>query len=159
MQNQKNYDSKSNGIRIFVLILVLVFVGYFFFGKGMKKEEIPQQAENKSPQKPGVEFMQYPDDFPKDLAIFIGLFDESSRYKDTSGTDIISVTYTMKNDLKAMVSVFKYVLGQAKWSIDEKTTSTGELLTVTKEKMRAEITINSTSNTSSQVHLLYFLPK
>ncbi len=169
--------TKSKVLLVASLALFLVLGSIYVFlrnsGTGLYKPPVQENktgqstdaaketaATNDAPAKlPGVEFQAYPADFPKDLAIFPGTFEQSLRYVNPQGVEVISITYVTPGEVKAAVDMYKSLLTQAKWNIDEKTVGKGELLTVSKDKMRAEITFDPMDKNSSKVHLLYYLPK
>ena len=169
--------TKSKVLLVAILALFLVLGSIYVFlrksGTGLYKpyvqENKPGQtadmakeaaATGEAPAKlPGVEFQAYPADFPKDLAIFPGTFEQSLRYVNPQGEEVISITYVTPGEVTAAVGMYKNLLTQAKWNIDEKIVGKGELLTVSKEKMRAEITFDPIDKNTSKIHLLYYLPK
>ena len=150
-------------VLVFALFLVLGFVFLLRMQTGSK----PKGPENtpvakidiESLSRPGVQFDAYPKDFPKDLMFTPGQFEQSSRYKASNGQEVISIIYPF-GELKASVAMFKTLLAQAKWKVQEKGGASGEtLLDATKENMRAEITVRMVEPDTSKVRILYYLPK
>jgi hypothetical protein len=169
-----NFKGKTLLLMGFAVLAVGGLV-YFLQQKGFKpsspgdyidnkiENKVNQTKENKTGEKaeiptslPGVEFVSYPEDFPKDLMVVPANFEQSLRYKNPQGEEIISLTYVLLNNPKTVVEMYKTILGEAKWVIDQKNAGKVEILTVSKEKMRAEITIEAVEAGSSKVHLLYY---
>ncbi len=173
--NMEIPQSKNKTVLIAVLVLLIVLGLSVLFRQQAFRQYNPRTSiENKiseirqkeTTQKtetpaafPGIQFQSYPADFPKDLMIFPANFEQSLRYKNPQGTEIISVTYIVPNSPQATVDMFKTLLTQAKWAIEQKPADKAVLLTVSKEKMRAEVVVGPAEKGESKVHLLYYLPK
>lgn len=157
-------STKGKVLLIAVLALFLVLALAFFLQKKAGNLKAPvkntdTKINTESLGRPGVQFDAYPKDFPRDLMINPGEFEQSSRYKTPEGQEVISIIYPF-GELKASAAMFKTLLVQAKWKVEEKATDASEIvLTVTKEAMRAEITIKMVEPDTSKVRILYYLPK
>ncbi|MCL5775098.1 MAG: hypothetical protein M1333_02705 [Patescibacteria group bacterium] len=168
-------SNKNKTILIVVLVLLIVLgLSVLFRQEAFRQYDPRTLIENKinkiqedgvrqQPEAPavvsGVQFASYPDDFPKDLMIFPANFEQSLRYKNPQGVEVVSITYIVPNGLQATIDMFKTLLTQAKWTIDQEPADKVMLLTVSKEKMRAEVTIEPVEKDASKVHLLYYFPK
>lgn len=175
MEIPQSNKSKSQTILIVVLVLLIVLGLSVLFRQRVFRQYDPRTLiENKInkiqedgvKQKPeastvasGVQFTSYPEDFPKDLMVFPANFEQSLRYKNPQGVEVVSITYIVPNGPLATIDMFKTLLTQAKWTIDQRPADKAVLLTVSKEKMRAEVTIEPAEKSASKVHLLYYFSK
>jgi hypothetical protein len=161
MEIMQSTKGKVLLIAVLVLFLVLGLATYLQKQGGKLKGPVKNtetKINTESLGRPGVQFDVYPADFPRDLMINPGQFDQSSRYKNPDGQEVIFIAYSY-GEAKASADMFKTLLTQAKWNIEKNMVEKNETYKVTKENMRAEITFEPVSETACKVYITYFVPK
>lgn len=148
-----------------VAVLLLVAAGgvYLTRRQASKPEPQPQpeaRQEPVFPDRPGVDFTTYPDDFPRDLAVFPAFFEQSLRTTGADGRELVSVVFSVGTDPDSVRNAFQSMLKFNGWTVSSvKTKDSKTILHASKNADEADIGLQKASATSTKVSLVYYKPK
>lgn len=160
-------DTKRSSVLWIVAVAVLLLaVGggvYLTRRQGTKPAPAPQPEAKQEPffpDRPGVQFASYPDDFPRDLAVFPAFFEQSLRTTGTDGRELISVVFNVGTDPDSVRNAFQTMLKFNGWTLSDTKTKDGRtILHASKDADEADIGLQKASATSTKVSLVYYKPK
>ncbi len=147
---------------VFLLIAVLAVAGIWYAAQHKRQGSGPARfAEDQlraNAIRSNVQFTAYPDDFPKDLQLVSGPFDQALRTKSASGGEVINVALKVPNSADNVADLYKTQLEAKGWTVFvERISQTERLVKAGKAAQRADILATGPANELlSSVEILFY---